>query len=306
MPRSKREDWAGARHHVMNRGARREPLFFSDDHCAVFLEFLSELPYRYGLLIHAYALMPNHYHLLLESTRGQLSRGMGFLGSRYATWLNTTHPDWDGPVYRDRFKSKPVVQDEHWHHLPVYLHLNPVRSGIVMNISKSRWTSHGVYAGLETVPEWLSVDDLMEGYGSNQGYLDYLQEVQMGRSGAPDEFQRVVFTRYVRSKRIEPNINARITPPPSSDQVLKVVAEECEVGLDELRVVRMGRTGNLTKKLAVYWLVIGAGLTNKEAASILCSHPVRVSQTIRELREKSQKDKELSRIMGKIQERLNC
>ena len=119
MPRPVRLDWPGCRHHVMNRGARREPVFLDDTACAAFVGFVSELPRRFGLLVHAYALMPNHYHMLVESTRGRLSDAMGFLGSRYALWLNARHRGWDGPVFRGRFRSVAVEREEHWHHLPI-------------------------------------------------------------------------------------------------------------------------------------------------------------------------------------------
>ena len=136
MPRPLRIAYPGARHHVMNRGARREPVFYDDVSRNTFITFLAELPERFGVLIHAYALMPNHYHLLVESTQGRLSDGMAFLGSRYTQWVNAVHPNWDGPLFRGRFRSKEVVNEQHWHYLPIYLHLNPLRSQLAMRLSQ--------------------------------------------------------------------------------------------------------------------------------------------------------------------------
>jgi putative transposase len=306
MPRLPRVDYPGARHHVMNRGARREPLFYTDHHCAEFIGFLSELPRRFGLAVHAYALMPNHFHLSIESTRGELSRGMAFVAGRYAEWLNANHQGWDGPVYRGRFKSKLVESEEHWHFLPIYLHLNPVRSGLVGHVSLSSWTSHGAYSGEEAVPVWLTVSDLLAGYGGHRGYSDYLREVNLGRSGPPDGFERVLFEKSRRRKGQDDSESRITVAPVASDQVLRVVAGACGVAPDELRVTRRGRQGNLPRRLAAYALVVFAGLKAAEAAAILDMHPVRVSQCIAGLRQKRHRNRVVGELMSEIAEMLNC
>ena len=182
MPRARRVDFPGARHHVMNRGARHRTIFENDEECAEFIGFAAELPERFGVLVHAYALMPNHYHLAVESTRGRLSAAMSFLAGRYTQWSNNRHRGWDGSIFRGRFRNIVVYRDVHWHYLPLYLHLNPLRAGLVCNLAQSRWTSHGAYAGIDPVPEWLTTDDLLEGYGGTEGYLESLGDVVLGAS----------------------------------------------------------------------------------------------------------------------------
>src|SRR5688572_1964032 len=110
MPRTPRIDFPGVRHHVMNRGARRAPIFVNDLTCGAFLDVLGELPERFGVVVHAYALMPNHFHLLLETPRGNLSRAMKHLEGVYSQRLNATY-EWDGPLFRGRFRNE-VVEDE--------------------------------------------------------------------------------------------------------------------------------------------------------------------------------------------------
>jgi len=306
VPRPPRIDYPGARHHVMNRGARHEPLFYSDHHCAEFLGYLSEIPRRFGLLVHGYALMPNHFHLLVESARAELSRGIGFLTGRYAEWLNTTHEDWDGPVYRGRFKSKLVECEEHWHYLPIYLHLNPERAGLVNDVSESRWTSHGAYSGDDAAPEWLVTDDLLEGFGGQRGYLEYLREVRLGRSGPPDGFERVLFEKstHRRKESVTDERGGLLRRP---EDVLRVVADVCGVvDLEELRTTRRGRAGNLARRLAAYTLTVHAGFKAVEAAELLAMHPVRVSQSIAGLRKKRRSDRRIREMMEAIAEKLNC
>jgi len=86
-----------------------------------------------------------------------------------------------------------VTHELHWTYLLAYLHLNPVRARLVMNIDHSRWTSHGAYCGLDMVPDWLSMDDLMSYFGSVSGYREYVHAVQVKRIGAEEGFAGLVF-----------------------------------------------------------------------------------------------------------------
>lgn len=89
---------------MMNRGARREAIFRDDGDCLVFVACLAETVEILSLEVHAYALMPNHYHLLVRSVKGNLSRCMQKLGSSFTQRLNERHK-WDGPIFRGRFKN---------------------------------------------------------------------------------------------------------------------------------------------------------------------------------------------------------
>ena len=94
----------------MNRGARREPIFHKDSHCILFLSVLEEAVLRRRVEVHAYALMPNHFHLLVRSLHGDLSRFMRDVGGNYSRRLNQNY-SWDGPLFRGRFKSQ-LVEDQ--------------------------------------------------------------------------------------------------------------------------------------------------------------------------------------------------
>lgn len=83
MPRPPRIDFSGAHHHVMNRGARLQTIFFDDESCAVFLDLVGEAVERYGIKVHGYALMAVHFHLMVESVRGNLSEAMKLISARY-------------------------------------------------------------------------------------------------------------------------------------------------------------------------------------------------------------------------------
>lgn len=187
MPRTPRLDEPGSRHHVMNRGARRQVLFHSDQACIVFLELLAELPRRYGVHIHGYALMPNHFHLMVESGATGLAPAMQYLQAQYSRALNRS-AGWDGPVWRARYRSQAVESEPYWIHLLAYLHLNPVEAGLVPHEDLALWTSHKAYTGQSPRPDWLQTAQLLELYGSVEAYRDYLREVRLGREKGPDGF----------------------------------------------------------------------------------------------------------------------
>ena len=189
MPRAKRDDFPGARHHVMNRGVRHGAIFYSDHHCIRFLELLEAAVERFGIRLVAYVLMGNHYHLLLESVRGNLSAAMKMISQEYTQFVNQS-PGWEGPVFRGRFKSKLVIDDGHWHHLPMYMHLNPVRARMVTHASQYTWSSQTAYSGETNPPAWLDTGDLMDGYGGPAEYNELLEEVVQGRQPAPEEFSQ--------------------------------------------------------------------------------------------------------------------
>jgi REP element-mobilizing transposase RayT len=138
----------------MNRGARKEAVFLDAASCERFVGLLAELPGRFGVTVHGYALMPNHFHVLLTAGPRGLGPSMKYLQGEYSRWLNA-EKSWDGPVWRARYRSRPVDSEDYWRHLLAYVHLNPVKGRLVPKVGHSIWTSHAAYAGTRPVPDWL-------------------------------------------------------------------------------------------------------------------------------------------------------
>jgi REP element-mobilizing transposase RayT len=248
----------------MNRGARHGAIFFSDRHCMRFLELVAQAAEQYGIRIHAYVLMSNHYHLLLESVRGNLSAAMRMISQEYTQFVNQSS-GWDGPVFRGRFKNKVVMDDAHWHYLPVYMHLNPVKARLVTHASQYLWSSHEVYCGNVKSPDWLDTRDLMAGYGSPEGYVTLYRDVLEGRQMAPDEFEDVLFeNRRTQKRKTAVAVKHRAFRTPT--EAMREVAELTGVPVSQLKAVGRGRAGNAPRALAVWWLVFGAERSPGEAA----------------------------------------
>lgn len=191
MARRLRLDFPGAKHHVMNRGARRAPVFAGHARLE-FLNLLPELYQRFGLLIHAYAVMMNHYHLLVTSPPSGLAESMKWLDQVFAQRINT-RADWDGPVLRGRYHDVLVCDPEHWRHLAAYVHLNPYEHGGPERMFDPTWTSHAAFTGARPVPEWLSPGELIAAHGSREAYIEYVAGLRTGTAAPPAGFDPTTF-----------------------------------------------------------------------------------------------------------------
>ena len=155
MARPKREDYAGAWHHVMNQGQNRKLIFRDDDDAANFLDSVGDTVNHFGVEVHAYSLMPNHYHLLICTPLGNISNALKHLGSIYTQGFNARHQR-DGSLFRGRFKNQLIRDEIYLIYVLAYIHLNPVRAGLISRLDGVRgWTSHRNYMRKEREPEWL-------------------------------------------------------------------------------------------------------------------------------------------------------
>ena len=127
MPRKPRVEYAGAVYHVMSRGSHQQKVFRGDEDCGVFLETVGEVCERTGWRVHAYALMGDHYHLLLETPEPNLVVGMQWVQSTYTKRFNAAHREW-GHLFQGRYKAVPVeAGGGYFSTIATYIHLNPVR-----------------------------------------------------------------------------------------------------------------------------------------------------------------------------------
>lgn len=157
MARPLRLEFAGAIYHVTARGNARAAIFRDDDDREGLLEVLGEVVKRLGWRVHAMCLMDNHYHLLIETPEGNLSRGMRQLNGVYTQRYNRRHAR-VGHVFQGRFKAILVERDSYLLELARYIVLNPVRARAVTHPARYRWSSYRATVGQAPKPSWLSTD----------------------------------------------------------------------------------------------------------------------------------------------------
>ena len=170
MPRKLRVEYPGAMYHIMSRGNRREKIFLDDVDRQDFLKTLAEACQKTGWQVHAYCLMPNHYHLVLETPEPNLVAGMAWLQSSYTIRLNHRHQLF-GHVFSGRYKAQLVEGSGNGYLRTAcdYVHLNPVRAGMLRleeRLLSYPWSSFRSYLAVpEHRPGWIRVDRLLGEHG---------------------------------------------------------------------------------------------------------------------------------------------
>jgi REP element-mobilizing transposase RayT len=155
MARPLRVEYEGAFYHVTSRGNARQDIFLVDPDRELFLETLGDTVRRFGWVCHAYCLMTNHYHLLIETPEANLSRGMRHLNGVYTQAFNRRHMR-TGHVLQGRFKAILVEKESHLLELARYVVLNPVRARAVRSARDGSWSSYRATAGMVDAPDFLT------------------------------------------------------------------------------------------------------------------------------------------------------
>jgi REP element-mobilizing transposase RayT len=154
MARPLRIEYPDAWYHVMNRGRRAEHIFLEEIDYKSFVELLMESVELWNFRIAAYCLMPNHYHLVVQTPDANLSRCMRHINGIYTQRFNRSHRC-DGQLFRGRYKSIVVDADNYLLQLVRYIHRNPIRSGIVERMDSYKWSSHRGYLSRGKKWDWL-------------------------------------------------------------------------------------------------------------------------------------------------------
>ena len=144
MARRPRVHFPGALYHVISRGNQRQRIYKDDEDCRRFQALLGEVVKRHSITLYAYVLMPNHFHLLLEVGRTPLSKAMQSLLYRYTRHFNQ-HYRKIGHLFQGRYRAILCDRDNYLMELIRYLHLNPVRAGLISDPSRYQWSSHREY-----------------------------------------------------------------------------------------------------------------------------------------------------------------
>lgn len=160
MARPLRLEFPGALYHVMSRGNRRETIYVSPADFQVFLDVLGDACERFNWVCHAYCLMTNHYHLLIETPEGNLSRGMRHLNGVYSQAFNRSN-DKVGHVFQGRHKAIVVQKETYLLELARYIVLNPLRAKMVAQLGDWPWSSYHAMLGSTEPPAWLAVNNLL-------------------------------------------------------------------------------------------------------------------------------------------------
>jgi putative transposase len=253
----------------MNRGRNRAMIFLDDVDALDFLNTVEDTVERFGIEVHAYSLMP--YHLLVRSPLGNLSSAMKHLGATYTQCFNRRHRR-DGSLFRGRFKSQLVRYEAYLMYLVAYIHLNPLRAGLITRLDGLRgWTSHRRYMGKDQDPEWLST------------------EVFAGQFESPEEMKTFILKLHQKALPWPEGLNlgdgwfrwhlcpVDVVRKETSDDRETVTVEElveaiCQITgatRERLKESVRGRGGNPERRFAVWALQTSTYMTHREVGGVL-------------------------------------
>jgi len=278
MSRQLRIEFPGAIWHITSRGNERREIYCDDDDRHRFLRLLARVITERRWLLHAWVLMSNHYHLLIETPEVGLSRGMRWLNQMYAEHFNERH-ERVGHLFQGRFKGILVEREGHLLELIRYIVLNPVRSGSVKFAGDYRWSNYRATAGLEHPPSWLEVDWTLQQFGNDRiaACEAYRRFVADARGASYNPWEKVVGQIYLGDEtfcdRMQSLVNrkqrSREHPRPqrdfvrpSFDAVVASVEQTFGVTVDDLREKSRGDARKALAELAI----AEAGLTTRWVA----------------------------------------
>ncbi|MBI2485313.1 transposase [Candidatus Uhrbacteria bacterium] len=167
MARPLRIEYPGALYHVISRGNSRLPIFLGSRDRKDFLRVLADTVSSYKWSCHAYCLLDNHYHLLVETGEANLARGMKQLNGVYSQHFNKAHGR-NGHVFEGRYKAFVIEKEPYLLEVARYIVLNPVRARVVKYPQQWRWSSYGATSGLVSIPPCLSVNWLLSQFSTKR------------------------------------------------------------------------------------------------------------------------------------------
>jgi REP-associated tyrosine transposase len=268
MARPLRIEYPDAFYHVTSRGNERKDIFKSRKDREQFILYLQSSVERYGAVIHAYCMMTNHYHLLVETPHGNLSEIMRHINGAYTTYFNVKRKR-AGHLFQGRYKAIVVEADEYALELSRYIHLNPVRAGMVSWPQDHEWSSYRCYAGLATEPAWLTSNLVLGSFGTTNPKANYRSFVEdlIGAEyesplkgviastllGSPEFVSQVseAHVDQLKSDRSVPAVK-KLSSRPTAEKIMATVKDV------------LGGDSTLTKKISVYLCHRHGGMKLKE------------------------------------------
>ena len=319
MARPLRIQYSDAWYHVMNRGRNREKIFCSPEEYAAFIDLLKNASALWKVRITAYCLMPNHYHLLVQTPEANLSRTMRHINGLYTQYFNRKHKS-DGPLFRGRYKSIIIDGDTYLLDLLRYIHRNPLSSGLVKHLDHYPWSSHRAYISKRTEGNWLYKDYVLSMLEDNknkrpQAYLDFMkQEVPSTLSSVYEKKKLPVilgakdFIDGIRQKHHNKTRIKEISQVKElfleKSWIEEAVCDVYQINITDLLKSRRGHN-NEARNVAIYLMrkYAGASLTDIGARYGMNSFSS-VSSVIIRIQQAMERDKNLRQRITAVEKRL--
>ena len=303
MPRPTRIQYEHAFYHVMNRGRGRQRIFHGEAYYQAFLKALEEAHQRFDAVIHAYCLMANHYHLLIETPRANLDRIMRHINGIYTQRYNRLKGT-DGPLFRGRYKAILVDEDAYLLQVGRYIHRNPaeVRGAAPDVLAQYRWSSYPAYIGQAESPPWLARALTYQMLGRKQCYAGYRAYVEAGIDDELRHFYgkgnmaailgdkgfRASLAEEKETLHVSGDLSRMLSDRPDAAAIVRAVAKVFGVREAAISERQQGRqSANLPRKVAIYCCQHWGNLSLKAIADHFgLAHPGSVSPAVADIKKR--------------------
>jgi len=176
MARPLRVEYEGAFYHITSRGNERKDIFKSEKDKEKFLNYLERAKEKFEIVVHAYCLLSNHYHLIIETPYANLSKCMQYINSSYTTYYNVKR-NRHGHLFQGRYKGILIEVDEYLKVLSRYIHLNPIKAGMEKRLGEYKWSSYYYYIEKKKLPVLLKTQHVLDYFGGSKvRYRKYVEE----------------------------------------------------------------------------------------------------------------------------------
>ena len=281
MTRPLRIEFNGALYHITSRGNTRQAIFLNEEDFTDFLEILNSVVKRYNFLLHAYCLMNNHYHLLIETPEGNLSKGMRQLNGLYAQRFNQRHQR-VGHLLQGRYQSILVDKENYLLELSRYIVLNPVRAGMVKEPKDYRWSSYQGTSGYQKIPG-LFTDWILSQFGEEKTTIKYQTFVLSGiKETSP--LKEVKGQLYLGKKTFMDQIGHLLQ---GKDKLIEIPRKQRYINRLSLKKILNYQNKNQRDQV-IYIAHLEYAYTLKEIAEYLGIHYTTVSRAVKRIEEKGE------------------
>jgi REP element-mobilizing transposase RayT len=304
MSRPLRIEYPGAFYHVTARGNEQKDVFKSKKDREKFLGYLESATERYGAVIHVFCLMSNHYHILLETPEGNLSRIMRHINGAYTTYFNVKRKRF-GHLFQGRYKAILIEAEAYATELSRYIHMNPVKAGMVATTEEYGWSSYRYYIGLTETPPWLKTGFILGWFSGKNSYRQFVEDAMRNETENPlsgtvastilgdSAFIKQIQEAHLGEKRAERDLPAiRRLNRPTLDEIIRAVGHH------------INNDAALAKKVSLYFCHRYSGSPLREIGERFSMGAAAVSQASKRLRATYEKDAALKKVMSRIGKKL--
>jgi len=310
MSRPLRLEFPGAWWHIHSRGVERRDIFLDDTDRHAFLNTLADAVVRFRWRLHAYVLMSNHYHLLVETVDATLSRGMQKIGGDYADMFNKRH-DRVGHLFQGRFRAHLMDSEAYLLRVAKYIVLNPVRAGLAARAAEWPWSSYRATAGLERPGAWLTTSDILDRFDPRDlalamlAYRQFIDDVPDAHAPWPE----LVGQLYLGGADFVNRMRERIDERRRSDQHPRAQRIVRCATVDDVRRAVVSVTGEAPTKSAspltrIAYAAVARSETFtslREIGATLGIGPAGAKYLIDQSREVSKKDPRFAKLLENVQ-----